>query len=301
MSEASKGEHDSDAGSDGAHSRQGSEGAKVDEGAAGAKAPLMDNSDSSAKPKKRRVNKKAQVTKRSKRIARQQSEDEPEEPASTRPRRTRSSGVNYTLLLQDSDYQSEDPEIPTPTDAPDPPRKSKMVTLRTGRRTLSAPLPLLKSPRRTRQSGSIDGDVDDDKAATSRNHTVKEVIRKTDVEQHAGPNGQPGFLKEELRSPRKRRRRIDAHLDMGVEPQDQIIPDKDETLKSVRKRKRVSIDETENQPANQPINLAALSRVDRPSQKGKGKKKMKRKKEKPFLGYLPNGQLRQRRRRVGES
>lgn len=220
---------------------------------------------------------------------------EDDEPASSRPKRTRASGINYNVL-QNSGYDQDDSGeiVATDTAVDVPVRKSKIIALRTGfPRT-----PVLKEPdfkpKRLRKSLNID--VDDD-ATRTPNLQEDGSTRRMSTRGRKFINGKSDYLPsplsfaadEETNSGSRRKARLH-----GQAPE--ASPDVGSDSKATRSsRKRKNSDFETNQSRPRKVTALGSTRGYDDDHPGKGHTK---KKAKEHLGFLPNGQPRQRRRRV---
>ncbi|KAI4264352.1 MAG: hypothetical protein L6R42_000537 [Xanthoria sp. 1 TBL-2021] len=211
------------------------------------------------------------------------SDDEDEPPVSTRPKRTRASGINYSLL-QNSGYGLEDQADEAAIEpAPDAPvRKSKIIALKMG----MPKTPIVDDARKPRKSLKID--VNDEDTSARRSQRVKKVV-----------NGKTGNLGSPLShtadeetnvlgGKRNRRSLLLQEPDMTIDDDSDV-----RATRSSKKRKNSEIETNEAHPEN----VAAMEseNKDQPS-----RKKKRHAKPKEHLGFLPNGQPRLRRRRVSK-
>ncbi|KAL8671328.1 MAG: hypothetical protein Q9168_004165 [Polycauliona sp. 1 TL-2023] len=211
-------------------------------------------------------------------------EDEDELPVSTRPKRTRASGVNYNIL-QNSGFGLDDPADdvaadPTPSNTPH--RLSKTIVLKTGKPKTPV-ADQAKKPSKGLNSDSLDDRMQspEDDGFTRRSQRVKKVSNAKSRNANS-----PAVDDESSILGGKRRRR--SYFPQDPEPEPSIDDDSDQrATRSSRKRKN-----SEAEPRRASVASASGS-VDQPSTK-------KRRQGKPneHLGFLPNGQPRQRRRRV---
>ncbi|KAL8704448.1 MAG: hypothetical protein Q9201_002406 [Fulgogasparrea decipioides] len=253
-----------------------------------------EDSDQSDKPRKGRSVQKSRSSKRLTRLAQIQAEDEAEEPVSTRPKRARASGINYNLLLQNSDYD-ENAERPTNTDLPKPERKSKIIALRTG--TPKHLIPEVPSPRtrKTRKTASINNDHETEVRQVPQQDGTPRRMSTRGMEAVNGTNTPDEALVDRLQklTPRKRRGRIPSRLHVQDVDQQPVSATKPNN-KISRKRKHSDVEASESNPAT-------ATTVD-PTQEHdeeEGERIVKRRQARPkaHLGFLPNGQPRKRRKR----
>ena len=267
------------------------------------KGRIRADSESPAKPKRRKSAPQPRLSKRLKQLGKAHSEDdEPnqsDEPVSARPKRTRAGGINYSLLLPSSDNdENEQPATTLVTE--EPKRRSKIITLRTNPSKTLLGNALDLSRRRSRKTASIDDNREMDKSpvvsemasATRKSSRVKkvadEVLANGDV-QSDNPH-------EVLYTPRKRKSRLISHLDVtGRNANSEPVID---SIKSSRKRKHSEEAADEISPKTA---VAAGRGHNEESEHPEKKKKRAKQKLKEDLGFLPNGQPRKRRRRVRSS
>lgn len=259
---------------------------------------MRDVSDEPARPKRRKSAPRQRLSKRLKRLSKDQVNEEhdvSEEPVAPRPKRTRAGGINYSLLLRNSDYEDNDQPAPVVA-AEEPKRKSKIITLRTNpSKTLSNSV-LYLSPRKTRNTASVDDNHQAEKSPTvheaasakRKSARVKKIVDGSPTNGGALSENPP----EVLNSPRKRKPRILSHLD--VVEHNPTPGSATEPAKLSRKRKR-----SEGAADTHPETAAATDLTrDMESEQLENKKRRAKQKIKEDLGLLPNGQPRQRRRRV---
>ncbi|KAL9027470.1 MAG: hypothetical protein Q9196_004007 [Gyalolechia fulgens] len=257
------------------------------------------NSDEHVAPKGPNSTIQPRSSKRIKRNAKDEPDDEhgaSEEPVSARPKRTTASGVNYNLLLQDN-YFDETQEPATAAVTEEPKRKSKIVKLRTNpAKTLLGTL-LEQTRKKNRRTASVDNGretpkppVEKEAVSTQRKSArVKKVVDESPANGDVRSENSP----EKLTTPRKRKPRILAHLDVVDQDADPAAAD-DPPMRS-RKRKRYGggADPTHPEPA-----VADGLVRDEESEQPESKRRRGKPKMREDLGFLPNGQPRQRRRRV---
>ncbi|KAL8734080.1 MAG: hypothetical protein Q9181_003325 [Wetmoreana brouardii] len=253
-----------------------------------------EDSDQSDKPRKGRSAQKSRSSKRLTRLAQIQAEDEAEEPVSTRPKRARASGINYNLLLQNSDYD-ENAERPTNTDLPKPERKSKIIALRTG--TPKNLVPEVPSPRtrKTRKTASINNDHEAELRPFSQHDETPRRMSTRGMEAVNGTNTTDQALVDKLQklTPRKRRGRIPSRLHIQDVDREPVSTTKSNN-KTSRKRKHSEVEASESNPAT-----ATTVDPAQENDEGEGERTVKRRQARPkaHLGFLPNGQPRKRRKR----
>ncbi|KAL8833135.1 MAG: hypothetical protein Q9170_004467 [Blastenia crenularia] len=251
--------------------------------------------DQPVSPKRRKSAPQQRLSKRLNDTAKDQTDDEreaSEEPVSARPKRTKASGINYNLLLQNSDYDEiEEPAVAVAAGSPK--RKSKIITLRTNpSKTLLGSI-LDEKMRKTRKTASVDGGREASKLAiekevVSPKRKSARVKKAADDSLANGENtssNQPGGL----RTPRKRKPRLLSHLD--IVERSTTPPPASEPSKKSRKRKRSKYEEDETGLENEELTH------DKESESPEKKKRRVKQKIKGDLGFLANGQPRQRRRR----
>lgn len=205
---------------------------------------------------------------------------------SARPKRTRAPPVNYNLLNNlDLDPTGESDIAVAPQE---PERKSKIIALRTGppkKLPVNAQDLDTKTPRRT-----LNADVGHEAPKTPAVHEDISITRKSTrgkkiADDNRPPNDDepPNALRGELTTPRKRKRRLLAHLEALTEATAPVPA----TEPAKRSRKRKHSEDGVDQDRE-------MTESEQPE------KKRRRAKEKirEDLGLLPNGQPRKRRRRV---
>ena len=270
------------------------------------------DSDDSEQPRKTRSARNLRLSKRLSQPGQSRNDDEaneseqPETPISKRPKRAGAQDKNYSLLntvlfgddLDGTRYGRGDGE---PSNSE---RRSKVVTLRTGipkkhstppansprRKSLKTNSPKLLSPRTksTRKTVSTNGDQEAENSPLN-----DEAPRRMSTRHTEAINGNPAHSERDdnpnLKSPlRKRRRQAPSRLHIEQE----ILSD---TQKAAKKRKLSSVTPNESVPT--PASAKSKEPEDEEAQKtSKGQRQAK---PKPELGFLPNGQPRKRRKRVG--
>ncbi|KAL8731051.1 MAG: hypothetical protein Q9166_003702 [cf. Caloplaca sp. 2 TL-2023] len=217
-------------------------------------------------------------------------DDDDEKPVPTRPRRTRASGVNYNLLQNSNFDQSE--EVATDLTVEQPVKKSKIIALRTG--TPRTPIAESLDPkiRKLRRSDNIFGDHEVTQTPTMQEDTPSRRMSTRGKKSTTGNRDQllsPAAVAGMISSGSKRKRR-------PQEPESDVVSiDESKATRSSRKRKNSEVEVNEARPKKKPTVEPTSENEGEPS----GKKK-RRGKFKEHLGFLPNGQPRQRRRRVSE-
>ncbi|KAL8991954.1 MAG: hypothetical protein Q9169_007498 [Polycauliona sp. 2 TL-2023] len=214
-------------------------------------------------------------------------EDEDEPPVSTRPRRSRASGVNYNVLQNSGfglDDQADDATAES-TPSNKPARLSKIVALKMGSRKE----PVVDSARKPSKSRNIDAEDEPTPSHEEDNFTRRsQRVKKVSTLKTGNPaSPSPRAADDESLLPGGKRRRR-SHFPQDVEPEGSIDDDSDlRTTRSSRKRKP-----SEAELKRASVDSAPGSGVEQPSVK-------KRRQSKPneHLGFLPNGQPRRRRRR----
>ncbi|KAL8720296.1 MAG: hypothetical protein Q9225_002834 [Loekoesia sp. 1 TL-2023] len=257
----------------------------------------QDDSDEPVRSKRRKSAPQQRLSKRLKRPAKDRVDDEhdvSEERVASRPKRTRASGINYSLLLRNSDYEDKDQPVPVVA-AEEPKRKSKIITLRTNPSKALSNSVLDPNPRKTRKTASVDENHQAEKSpavheaasAKRKSARVKKIVDGSPTNR----GGQSENPPEVLNSPRKRKPRILSHLDV-VEHNPTPVSAA-EPVKLSRKRKR-----SDGAADTYPETAAATDLTqDKESEQSEKKKRRAKQKIKQDLGLLPNGQPRQRRRR----
>ncbi|KAL8780273.1 MAG: hypothetical protein Q9213_006549 [Squamulea squamosa] len=231
--------------------------------------------------------------------------EDDEEPVSARPKRTRTSVVNYNVL-QNSGYDQDDqgeeanPELTSDV----PARKSKIVALKMG---------IPKTPvvegrdlkaRKVRKQLNINTDEEalrtptiQDDASTRRMSTRgKRVVNGTIARRDSPASFAAAETTNVLDSKRKRRSLFPpgwGELPQNSEPEPDLdVASDSKATRSSRKRKNSEAEVNETRPKK----IIAVESA--PENQGKRSAKKKRRgKPREHLGYLPNGQPRQRRRR----
>ncbi|KAL8847478.1 MAG: hypothetical protein Q9221_007471 [Calogaya cf. arnoldii] len=207
--------------------------------------------------------------------------DEDEQSVSTRPRRSRASGVNYSLL-QNSGYGLDDQADEVGVEAtPDVPvRKSKIVALKMG--TPKTPVADEAGKRRKSPSVNVDDESMHEDNSTRRSQRVKKVVNKK--------NGN-------LTSPLSHTAPEDLHLPGGKRKRRSLLaaePDEDDSDARATRSKKRKTSEPENNKAHPEKEAAKESGQEEIP--FRNRKRQARPKE--HLGFLSNGQPRLRRRRV---
>ncbi|KAL8657235.1 MAG: hypothetical protein Q9226_002130, partial [Calogaya cf. arnoldii] len=237
-------------------------------------APEMENdSESTTKgpdsTRKQRLRRRKQLT-----------DDEDDQPVSTRPRRSRASGVNYSLL-QNSGYGLDDQADEVGVEAtPDVPvRKSKIVALKMG--TPKTPVADEAGNRRKSLNVTVDDESMHEDNSTRRSQRVKKVVnRKTG----------------NLASPFSHTASEDLHLPGGKRKRRSLLapePDEDDSDARATRSKKRKNSEPENNKAHPEKDAAKESGQEEIP--FRNRKRQARPKE--HLGFLSNGQPRLRRRR----
>lgn len=258
------------------------------------------DSDENTKSKKKPSALKPRLSKRLKQSAKDQipdGSDRPDEPVSTRPKRSRAPPKNYSLLLPNSDDLNEESDVAV---APEGLKKSKIVILGTGppkKQQNGVRDPEIKT---VRSSASPDSVVEVRKSPASPVEYQKVVRKSTRGKKMADDHltttrmGSDA-LRKKMKTPKGRKPRMLAHLD----PSDVDTPSVPATAsaKKGQKRKR-SEDRVDN---IRPVGRVTTSPVPDAESEQPEKKKRRKQKVRHDLGFLPNGQPRMRRRRVSDS
>ncbi|KAL8956024.1 MAG: hypothetical protein Q9183_006443 [Haloplaca sp. 2 TL-2023] len=271
-----------------------------------------EDSDDSDQPRKTRSARNLRLSKRLSQPDQSKNDDEadeseqPETPIPTRPKRAGAQDKNYSLLntvlfgddLDGTRYGRGNGE---PSNSE---RRSKVVTLRTGipKKHSTPPAnsprrksqgknasPQLRSPRTksTRKTVSTNGDQEAENSPRN-----DEAPRRMSTRHTEAINGNPAQSELDddpnVKSPlRKRRRQAPSRLHIEQE----ILSD---TQKAAKKRKLSSLTPNESVPT--PVSAMSKEPEGEEAQKSKWQRQAK---PKPELGFLPNGQPRKRRKRVG--
>ena len=228
-------------------------------------------------------------------------DDDDNEPVYSRPKRTRASVVNYNLL-QNSGYDQDDQgeEAPTPSASNEPIRMSKIIALKMG--IPKTPVVENRDVKTRRAQKSLNIDVNDETTTPTRledgsarrmsTRGKKLVNGKTD--NLASP---ASFAADEETSISGSRRKRRSLFPQDPEPdlETQVAVDTKVT-RSSRKRKNSEVEVNETRPKKVVAVESAPEDEEQPSVK-----KKRYGKPKEHLGFLPNGQPRQRRRRVSKA
>ncbi|KAL8960464.1 MAG: hypothetical protein Q9193_002833 [Seirophora villosa] len=251
------------------------------------------DSDENTKSKKKRSALKPRLSKRLKQSAKDQipdDSDRPDEPVSTRPKRSRAPPKNYSLLLPNSDDLNEESDVAV---APEGLKKSKIVILGTGppkKQQNGVREPDIKT---VRSSASPDSVVEVRKSPVSPDEYQKGVRKsmrgKKMADDHLTTTRMGSdALRKKMKTPKGRKPRMLAHLD----PSDVDTPSVPATAsaKKGQKRKR-SEDRDDN---IRPAGRATTSPAPDAESEQPEKKKRRKQKVRHDLGFLPNGQPRMR-------
>ncbi|KAL9010215.1 MAG: hypothetical protein Q9173_004833, partial [Seirophora scorigena] len=254
------------------------------------------DSDENTKPKKKQSALKPRLSKRLKQLAKDQipdDSDRPDEPVSTRPKRSRAQPKNYSLLLPNSDDLNGESDVAV---APGGLKKSKIVILGTGppkKQQNGVREPEIKT---VRSSASPDSVVEVRRSPVSLDEYQKGVRKsmrgKKMADDHLTTTRMGSdALRKKMKTPKGRKPRMLAHLD----PSDVDTPSVPATgsAKKGQKRKR-SEDRVDN---IRSVGRVTTSPVPDVESEQPERKKRRKQKVRHDLGFLPNGQPRMRRRR----
>ncbi|KAL8914062.1 MAG: hypothetical protein Q9172_007167 [Xanthocarpia lactea] len=227
--------------------------------------------------------------------------DDEDEPVYSRPRRTRASVVNYNLL-QNSGYDQDDQgeEAPTPSASNEPIRMSKIIALKMG--IPKTPVVENRDVKTRRAQKSLNIDTNDETTtptlredgSTRRMSTRGKKLVNGKTDNLASP---ASFAADEDTSISGSRRKRRSLFPQDPEPNIETNVAVDtKVTRSSRKRKNSEVEVTETRPKKVVAVESAPEEEEQPS-----KKKKRHGKPKEHLGFLPNGQPRQRRRRVSKA
>ncbi|KAL8936461.1 MAG: hypothetical protein Q9216_004912 [Gyalolechia sp. 2 TL-2023] len=260
------------------------------------------NSEESVGPKRPNSAVPQRVSKRVKHNTKDEPDSEhgvSEEPVSARPKRTAASGVNYNLLLHNN-YFEENQETGTTVAEEEaeeePKRMSKIVKLRTKPAKTQLGILMEKAKMKNRRTASVDNGHGAPKTPVEKEVTSTQRksarVKKLANESPANGDAQSDDPADQMTTPRKRKPRILAHLDVVDQDVNPASANDSPTRSSKRKRSGGATDTTRSEPA-----VADGLVRDEESEQPETKKRRGKQKIKEDLGFLPNGQPRQRRRR----
>ncbi|KAL9052553.1 MAG: hypothetical protein Q9206_004263 [Seirophora lacunosa] len=258
------------------------------------------DSDENTKSKKKPSALKPRLSKRLKQSAKDQipdDSDRPDEPVSTRPKRSRAPPKNYSLLLPNSDDLNEESDVAV---APEGLKKSRIVILGTGppkKQQNGVREPEIKT---VRSSASPDSVVEVRKSPVSPDEYQKGVRKsmrgKKMADDHLTTTRMGSdALRKKMKTPKGRKPRMLAHLD----PSDVDTPSVPATASAKKGQKRKRSEDRDD--SIRPVGRVTTSPVPDAESEQPEKKKRRKQKVRHDLGFLPNGQPRMRRRRVSDS
>ncbi|KAL8815910.1 MAG: hypothetical protein Q9223_005001, partial [Gallowayella weberi] len=230
---------------------------------------------------------------------------EDDEPVSARPRRTRASGINYNIL-QNSGYDQDDQDEAVALDpaAETPVRLSKIVRLRHGFPKSPVMEDLDLKTRKLRKSLNID--IDGQVPGTSTAQDEEFAGRRMSTRGKKFINGKSDYLPSPLsfaadgdtNSLGGRRKRGIQDQDQDQDQDSGRVLDIGSDSKATRSSRKRKTSEAES-IGTRPRKLVALETSPRNDHDHPGRGHTKHR-VKAHLGFLANGQPRQRRRRVSQ-